>query len=271
MACLPDGPTMSTVTPPTARSSSHILAIDDSRDDLALLADFLRGQRLRIAVAFDGNEGIQKACVIQPDLILLDIRMPRMDGYATLRLLKADQRTRDIPVIFLSGCDEVDDRVRGLTMGAVDYITKPFAPEEVLARINVHLQLRRRQQPAGTGMPAEPLLDRTVRAAMDLLLADLSHTPSLAELARQVGTNERRLTELFREATGMPVFTWLREQRVRVACEMLAGSALEIQQVAEHVGYGNASNFTTMFRDRLGVTPREYRQALQQYARAPSA
>lgn len=269
---------MNSGTPAAARSGGYILAIDDSREDLALLTDFLRGHRLRIAVAFDGNEGVQKAVVIQPDLILLDIRMPRVDGYATLRLLKADERTRDIPVIFLSGCDEVDDRVRGLTMGAVDYVTKPFAPEEVLARINVHLQLHRHLRDtapgAAAGAAAEasaPALDATVRAAMDLLLADLSGTPSLADLARQVGTNERRLTELFREATGMPVFTWLREQRFRIACEMLAGSELEIQQVADHVGYGNASNFTAMFRERLGVTPREYRHAMQQRDRQPRA
>lgn len=79
-----------------------------------------------------------------------------------------------------------------------------------------------------------------------------------------MGTNERRLTELFRESTGMPVFAWLREERFLIACRMLADSEVDIQQIADHVGYGSAGNFTAMFRDRLGVTPRDYRASMRQ-------
>ena len=96
---------------------------------------------------------------------------------------------------------------------------------------------------------------------MEMLERDLRNPPSLPELAHQVGTNERRLTELFREATGMPVFAWLREERFLIACRMLADSDIDIQQIADHVGYGSASNFTAMFRDKLGVTPRDFRQS----------
>lgn len=251
-----------------------VLVIDDSPDELSLLTEFLREARLRLIVAFDGNEGYQKAAALQPDLILLDVRMPRIDGFATCRLLKADPRTADIPVIFLSGANELEIRLQGLGLGAVDYISKPFAPEEVIARVAIHLELHRRLReatlapaaaaPGGAAVPADegaPPMNSAVVAAMDILHRDLANPPSLGDLAHQVGTNEKRLTELFRAATGLPVFTWLREERVLLACRLLADSELDIQQIADQVGYGSASNFTTMFRERMGVTPRDYRQA----------
>lgn len=263
------------VSAPPQGLQRSVLIVDDSAEDLALLAEYLRHARLRIAVAFDGREGYQKASLLQPDLILMDVRMPRTDGFAACRLLKADERTRSIPVIFLSGCNELDDRLQGLRLGGVDYISKPFAPEEVVARVHVHLDLLARMQaqaaPAQAVTDSEgPRLNITVLAAMDILQRDLRHPPSLPELARQVGTNERKLTELFREATGMPVFAWLREERFLIACRMLASSEVDIQQIADHVGYGSAGNFTAMFRDRLGVTPRDYRATRRQSSDAGS-
>jgi DNA-binding response OmpR family regulator len=251
------------MTSPDKITHSTLLVIDDSPQDLSLLTDFLRDARLRLVVAFDGREGYEKAAAMQPDLILLDVRMPRTDGFAACRLLKADPRTRDIPVIFLSGCNELDDRLLGLRLGAVDYISKPFAPEEVLARVGVHLAMRRRQQQGNLAGQADETapVSSTVRAAMEILVREPGNPPSLPDLAHQVGTNERRLTELFRSATGLPVFAWLREERFLLACRLLADSELDIQQIADQVGYGNAGNFATMFRERLGVTPREYRQA----------
>lgn len=252
-------------------SRATVLVIDDSPDELSLLTEYLRAARLRLIVAFDGNEGYQKAAALQPDLILLDVRMPRSDGFATCRLLKADPRTARIPVIFLSGANELEVRLQGLGLGAVDYISKPFAPEEVIARVAIHLDLHRRLReaeaiagtvPAPSGGDTDPpQMNSAVVAAMDILQRDLAKPPSLQELAHQVGTNEKRLTELFRAATGLPVFTWLREERVLLACHLLAESELDVQQIADQVGYGSASNFTTMFRERMGVTPRDYRQA----------
>lgn len=258
------------MTLPEKLLRATVLVIDDSPDELSLLTEYLREARLRLIVAFDGQEGYQKAAALQPDLILLDVRMPRTDGFAACRLLKADPRTAAIPVIFLSGANELEVRLQGLSLGAVDYISKPFAPEEVIARVAIHLDLHRRLRNAATApaapapdtdAEAPPALNSAVVAAMDILQRDLANPPSLQALAHQVGTNEKRLTELFRNATGLPVFTWLREERVLLACRLLAESGLDIQQIADQVGYGSASNFTTMFRERMGVTPRDYRQA----------
>lgn len=260
------GSATNSAPPPSARPT--VLIVDDTSQDVALLAEYLRGTRWRLVVAFDGHEGYQKATVIQPDIILMDLRMPRTDGFAACRLLKADARTRHIPVLFLSGSNELDDRLQGFELGAVDYISKPFAPEEVLARIRLHLQLAR-QNGANQDAPAAPQeevsaampANGVVAAAMQLLLQDISTPPTLLDLSHKVGTNERRLTELFREVTGLPVFAWLREQRLALACRLLEESDLDIQHISDHVGYGSAGNFTTMFRERLGVTPRDYRAA----------
>lgn len=246
--------------------SGNLLIVDDSTDDIALLADYFRDTGLRLAVALDGREGYQKAMVLMPDMILMDVSMPRTDGYAACRLLKADPRTRDIPVIFLSGSNELSDRLQGLRLGAVDYISKPFSPEEVLTRVNIHLDMYRRlrragEPPAPTNDSDVPAVNSAVTVAMDLLRKDIGRAPTLTELSRQAGTNERRLTELFRQATGMPVFAWLREERFQVASRLLVDTDMDIQKIADHVGYGSASNFTTMFRERLGVTPRDFRQA----------
>lgn len=262
---------------PDTMPPATLLVIDDSPDELSLLTEYLRDARLRLIVAFDGREGFEKAAALQPDLILLDVRMPRTDGFAACRLLKADPRTAGIPVIFLSGANELEVRLQGLRLGAVDYISKPFSPEEVIARVGIHLDLHRRlREPApaasNADAPAAPspaTLNSTVRAAMDILQRDPANPPSLPALAHQVGTNEKRLTELFRAATGLPVFTWLREERVMLACRLLADSELDIQQIADEVGYGSASNFTTMFRERMGMTPRDYRQGRRPQAPAP--
>lgn len=257
---------------PSPFGGSSVLIIDDTPDDVALLVEFLRRTDLRIAVALNGNEGAQKAQVLRPDLILLDVRMPQVDGFATCRLLKANPLTRDIPVIFLSGAGEIEDRLTGLQLGAVDYVTKPFSADEVLARIRIHLEIANRlaalPQADADDLPADQGgahaagggINSRVAAAMNELLKDIGHPPAMPELARSVGISEKRLNELFREATGSTVFNWLREQRFRLACRLLAESELEIQQIADHVGYGSAGNFTAMFRERLGVTPREYRQ-----------
>lgn len=259
---------------PDTMSPATVLVIDDFPDDLSLLTEYLRDARVRLIVAFDGREGFEKAAALQPDLILLDVRMPRTDGFAACRLLKADPRTAHIPVIFLSGANEPEVRLQGLRLGAVDYISKPFSPEEVIARVGIHLDLHRRlREPAPTAgaaaSPAPATMNSTVRAAMDILQRDPASPPSLQALAHQVGTNEKRLTELFRAATGLPVFTWLREERAMLACRLLAESELDIQQIADQVGYGSASNFTTMFRERMGMTPRDYRQARRDQVSAP--
>lgn len=118
-----------------------ILIVDDNPESRVLLSLILKKEGFHLYEAEDGNQ-VQAICRLeQPDLILLDILMPGKDGYATCRELKAATDTKNIPVIFLSAKDDVDDKVRGLDLGAVDYITKPYDKAEVVARVKTQLKI----------------------------------------------------------------------------------------------------------------------------------
>ena len=118
-----------------------ILLVDDQPANLQLLIHTLERFGCKLLVAKNGEAALTIAQKAFPDLILLDIMMPGIDGFEVCRRLKADPATEKIPVIFLSALDETGDKVRGLELGAVDYIAKPFQPEEVIARVNTHLTI----------------------------------------------------------------------------------------------------------------------------------
>ena len=119
-----------------------VLVVDDTPENLTLMG-FLLKDRYKVKVANSGEKALRIALgPSQPDLILLDIMMPEMDGYAVCRHLQADLTTRDIPIIFLTAKASVEDEEFGLKLGAVDYITKPISPPVVLARVNTHLKLK---------------------------------------------------------------------------------------------------------------------------------
>ncbi len=120
-----------------------ILIVDDTPSNLEVLFNFLANSGFKVLIAEDGESAIARAEYAPPDLILLDVLMPEMDGFETCRLLKANELTQDIPVIFMTALSETTDKLRGLNLGAVDYITKPLQHEEVLARVKLHLSLQK--------------------------------------------------------------------------------------------------------------------------------
>ena len=122
--------------------SKVIFIVDDKLPKLKVLSDMLKQREYNIRGAPDGQTALRMIHAVAPDLILLDIRMPGMDGYEVCRRLKADKKTREIPVIFISALGESMDKVSAFNAGGVDYITKPFQIEEVLARVETHLSLR---------------------------------------------------------------------------------------------------------------------------------
>lgn len=251
----------------TIHEPPHVLLIDDSLDELRLLSATLRTEHFHLTVANDGRKGYQRAVVGQPDMILLDISMPDLDGYGACRLLKADPATRHIPIIFLTAKNEPEERLRGLQLGGVDYVSKPVLAAEVVARIRIHLSrvgsggalLARAEQPT----PRAPD-DVIFNAASAEIRSRLEALPSVPEIARLVGTHEKRLGKIFRERVGMTVSAFAAEERIRMARSLLAETDMSVQQIAEQVGFGTGANFTTAFRKRMGMAPTVYRRALQQ-------
>lgn len=252
---------------------AHIMVIDDSVEELQVLLAALRRAGHRISLAFDALEGYRRAGVLQPDLILLDVHLGATSGFEVCRLLKADRATAHIPVIFLTAGATLDERLAGLREGGVDYILKPFEPEEVLVRVAVHLTLARRGAQRAEGVAEAPRtppasedeaphdLDRVIAtAAQRLIESDLANVPPLPVLAARVGTHEKRLTRAFRAHTGLTVLEFAREARLLRARHLLTQTPLSVEEVAHAVGFSGAPNFTTAFRERFGSTPAAYRR-----------
>jgi len=122
-----------------------ILLVDDTPASLRLFRTILANEGYQVITAENGTDGLRMAREETPDLVLLDINMPDMDGYEVCEHLKEDEATRDIPVIFISGLNAAEDKVKAFTVGGVDYITKPFDIKEVYARVKNHLTLQRLQ------------------------------------------------------------------------------------------------------------------------------
>jgi PleD family two-component response regulator len=128
-----------------AALKGNILIVDDTPQNLRLLSTTLTDRGYKVRSVINGAMALMGAQSAPPDLIMLDIKMPDMDGYEVCQRLKANECTREIPVIFISALDEVLDKVKAFTSGGVDYIPKPFHVEEVLARIENQLIIRRLQ------------------------------------------------------------------------------------------------------------------------------
>ncbi|MEQ8758029.1 MAG: response regulator [Coleofasciculus sp. G1-WW12-02] len=125
---------------------SKLLIVDDNPTNLGFLFEYLTKSGFKVLVALDGESAIEQVKYAQPDLILLDVMMPGVDGFITCKRLKADPSTQDIPLIFMTALSDTVDKVQGFKIGAVDYITKPLQPEEVLCRVQTHLTLRNLQK-----------------------------------------------------------------------------------------------------------------------------
>lgn len=127
-------------------ATADILVVDDTPANLKLLTTLLSSSGYKVRPASSGTIALRSVEVKLPDLVLLDIRMPEIDGFEVCKKLKESERSRNVPVIFISAMDDVQDKVRAFEAGGIDYVTKPFEPEEVLARVNTHITLTKLQK-----------------------------------------------------------------------------------------------------------------------------
>jgi response regulator RpfG family c-di-GMP phosphodiesterase len=123
--------------------TGYILAIDDTPASLRLLTDILKAEGYEVRSAISGELALHAALALPPELILLDVSMPGMSGFEVCQRLKMQEQTRDVPVIFVSAMSEMVEKLKGFELGAVDYVTKPYQREELLARVRTHLELHR--------------------------------------------------------------------------------------------------------------------------------
>ncbi|HYC71034.1 MAG TPA: hybrid sensor histidine kinase/response regulator [Opitutaceae bacterium] len=161
-----------------------ILIVDDTPANLSVLVDRLSDDGFHLMVAEDGEDALAQTAHTRPDLVLLDVMMPGLDGFETCRRLKAQEATRDVPVIFMTALTETAEKVRAFEVGAVDYITKPIQHEEALARISTHLTIRRLRAQLEQQLA---LKERFIRIAGHDLRNPLCLILMSGELARRKG------------------------------------------------------------------------------------
>lgn len=215
-------------------SKGNILVVDDTLENLRLLVTILQEQGYEVRPVPNGKLALSGARGFLPDLILLDIMMPEMDGYEVCSQLKADERTRNIPVIFLSAINEVIDKVKAFDVGAVDYITKPFQVAEVLARVETHLALQRLQKKLQ--VKNEELAEANAQLAQTNQDLEKSNENLLQTLQQLQSTQEELIQSKKMAALG----------------QLVAGIAHEINNPVSFI-YGNLCIARGYFKDLLDL------------------
>jgi signal transduction histidine kinase/ligand-binding sensor domain-containing protein/CheY-like chemotaxis protein/AraC-like DNA-binding protein len=248
-----------------------VLVVEDNAELRAFIRLHLRG-RFRVVEAADGVQGLELARTLLPDLVLSDVMMPGLDGYALCRALRADPETDFIPVILLTARAASQDRLAGLREAADAYLTKPFEVEELTTQIDNLIALRRRlrERFAGQAVRVRPapiemassdakFLDQ-VRSTIESRLADEDFT--IEELARLVAHSRGHLHRRLKEICDESPSDLLRRLRLERAAQLLEAGAGSVSEIAYGVGFKSVAHFSNRFQDQFGVRPSAYRADL---------
>ena len=235
-----------------------VLVVDDSPDALSLINDALEQAGMDVLVALEGKQALTIARQIRPDIILLDAIMPNMDGFETCQRLKADNNLASIPVIFMTGLTDTQDIVRGLECGGVDYLTKPIRPDELLARMRVHLNNARLTSSAQSALDSTGQHLLTVTPEGVLVWA----TPQTRALLGRAKAEQSWLEQQF----ALQVAQWL--QQSPAVGDTLSLQGLEYALAVKYLGLqdesallklldGERLSGAAMLKQQLTLTERE--------------
>ncbi len=262
----------------TGQTEPVLLVIDDNAD-IRTYVRSLFDSNYTVLEAADGLDGLQQATQRQPDIVICDLMMPRLDGFAFCRVLKFQPATSHIPVVMLTARASSEDRIEGLELGADDYLTKPFNPVELQTRIyNLIRQRQLLYQRFGTSpdtaavgtdpMPvpiAEQKFIQQLTAAVHRHLDD--PTFGVEELAAAANLSRSQLHRKLKALTNTTATLFIRDIRLTKAAELLKAGELAVTQVAYAVGFDNPSYFAKLFHDRYQTTPSRYARPQPQRAR----
>ena len=244
-----------------------ILIIDDNQD-IHYLLDSMLSKEYKIIKATNGKEGLEQARKHMPDLIISDLMMPIMDGYAFTKALRREKLVADIPIVMLTAKADLASKIEGLALGVDDYLVKPFDEAELNLKIKNFLlrraQVRNKFHEQTAFKPKEIAInDQDAEFWQDLkafLQKDLGNAELTIEgLAGQLGISRIQLFRKIKKSTGKSPSQFLEIQRLQWAVELLNETQLSVSEIAFQVGFGDTSYFTKRFKNFIGQTPIEFR------------
>lgn len=244
-----------------------ILLVEDN-EDLRLYIRSVFEETYQVIEAVDGQDGLEKALELNPDLIISDLMMPRMDGFEMCRQLKSDEKTSHIPIIMLTAKAEVQHRIEGFNLGADEYLIKPFNRAEIVARVQNLLEKQARLQAFFSQyiVTLQPDTKRalSVEEAFLLKIKQITETHlsdsgfGVEQFSREIGMSQSQLLRKMKAISNKTVIEFLKDYRLERAAQLIRQKTGTVAEIAFEVGYENPSYFTKSFQDKFGVLPSEY-------------
>ena len=244
-----------------------VLVIEDSPDVAKFIGKSLKS-KYRVDYAADGEEGIEKALELIPDVVVTDVMMPKKDGFEVCDTLKKDERTSHIPIIVLTAKADMGSKLEGLETGADAYMSKPFEQEELLVRIRKLLELRKAlQKRYGSGQFIEDaqdgahIEDAFIQKLTDVVRDNLDDADfGSVHLARAMTLSRSQLHNKIKALTGRSTAIYIRYIRLLESKRLLKDPELNVSEVAYDVGFKDPAYFTRCFKEEFGMSPTEYRE-----------
>ncbi|MBR2102801.1 MAG: response regulator [Prevotella sp.] len=284
--------------PATDFQAVTLLLVEDDADMRAFVGEIL-GKEYHVVQAADGQEGLELARRLQPDFIVSDIAMPRMDGWQLVKTLKADPETSHIPIVLLTAKTSIDNRVKGAALGVDDYILKPFSTEYLLMRIRTILYNRQMWQmrnseamppaPNGQSTPApQPPIDNPTQLELpkdnsgvgmrleqadremmqqlrDYMEQNLSQSLAIDDLARHLGLSRTLFYNKLKALTGLSPLDFYRKYHIERAAQMMREQGLTVSEACYGTGFSDPKYFSRVFKKFMGVSPSDYRKGIDSF------
>lgn len=251
--------------PVVHRDRPVVLVIEDHPEVQTYIQDVLNAEYVMLS-AYDGEEGISKAVEKIPDLIISDVMMPKKDGYEVCRALKQDERTSHIPIILLTAKSDTEDKIEGLQQKADDYVTKPFVPRELLARVANMIEsrnrIREKYKKEGVLKPKDIAVNSVDEKFLNRLIEVVEQNINnekfgVEQLGNELNMSRSQLHRKLTALLGQGPNQFIRTFRLQRAHDLLRQNSATTAEIAYQVGFSSPSYFTKCFHEQYGYTPSE--------------